>query len=216
MRYRVTHRSAAARPGLTQVLAPTQAIMSDTFGLKFTNIPVVNLRLDFVHTYRDALERVRRDSSRFKYLDCELSGHELDQSLSWSIRSSIINLECYVNYAVWYVLGCTENLTPEISQLLKNPYGHKKGICGSYYDTLPSLVDPTLSLRIYDNTLWQRTIALYREVRNPLFHGKDVSEISASAYFEIIEHIRLIYSWIDSWHKSDWGDLSCDHLVGAN
>jgi hypothetical protein len=190
--------------------------MSETFGLNFQNIPVVNLRLDFVQAYRDALELARRAEACPDF-PCDLAAkQEMDFDLNWTLRSSIINLECYVHYAVWDVLGCTQAWTPDKRKTAKNPYGHKKGICGAYYDTLPALVAPELSLRVIDNTLWQRSLALYKEVRNPLFHGKMAYDISPPAYFTVIEHIRLMYKWIDSWHKSSWGDLSCDHLVGAN
>ena len=190
--------------------------MSDTFGLKFQNIPVVNLRLDFIQTYRDALDLIERSSVCPAFPCDAVAKSELDTELNWSIRSSIINIECYVYYAVWDVMGSTGAWTPAKRKVARNPYGHKKGVCGSYYDTLPSLVAPELSLRVADNTLWQRSLALYKEVRNPLFHGKMAYEIPLAAYFDVIEHLRLMYKWIDSWHQDDWGDLSCDHLVDSD
>ncbi len=126
---------------------------SETFGLQFSNIPVVNLRLEFVETYRNALELLRRETGCSHFHNICTDVLELDAELNHSMRICIMSMESYINYAVWDILGATKAWTPEKRLLFKNPYGHKKGICGAYYDVLPSLIEPKLSLRLTDNTL---------------------------------------------------------------
>ena len=89
---------------------------------------------------------------------------------------------------------------------LNNPFSIGKGIgaCAAYYDKLPSLISPSLSLRVVDQLLWEKTRELYREVRNPLAHGMVASDIEPRQYASVVHHVESLYKWIDSWCLPEW------------
>ncbi len=179
---------------------------SEAFGLKFENVPVINLRLDFenVRTYANDLMVAEKTEQNSKQTHWCNNRFEIENELNWLMRMSIINIECYVQYAVWETLHRKGLWTPEIGQKLRKPFSLGRGTCKVYYHSLPGLISPEVSLRRCNQDLWQRTSRLYDEVRNPLFHGKQAVEIQPAGFSAVIGNIGEMYQWIDTWCRREW------------
>jgi hypothetical protein len=67
------------------------------------------------------------------------------------------------------------------------------------YVTLPAMVDSAFALSRCDGRLWERTVAFYREVRNPVMHGSEVKSESVDGVAACFEHMALLHKWIDGW-----------------
>jgi hypothetical protein len=130
----------------------------------------------------------------------------MDRDLSWLLRMTIIDIECYVQYAVWETLHRRGLWTPAIGAVLRRPFSTRGrgGTCGVFYHSLPSLISAETSLKKANPALWEGAKALYREVRNPLFHGKEAVAIRPAAFASVITHLTQMYAWIDTWCLPEW------------
>ncbi len=179
---------------------------STVFNLKFENIPIINLRLDFnnVLKYANDLMVAEKEYSNSKQPHWYNNRFEVEAELNWLMRMSIINIECYLQYAVRETLHRKGLWTPEIGNKLKNPFLLGRGTCQVYYHRLPSLISQEISLMNFNQSLWQKTVVLYEEVRNPLFHGKQAVEIEPAGFANVILHIEETYKWLDTWCLPEW------------
>lgn len=123
-----------------------------------------------------------------------------DEFLNLCLQRSILGVEAYLPGALVFTsakLGVASN---ELSEKIHNPSKFaSKSMVASIYHHMPAAVHNELSLRHVNQALYERTVAFYREVRNPIFHGKQLSNINIENLRIAFLHIAQLYKWIDSW-----------------
>ncbi|MCI0563270.1 MAG: hypothetical protein MN733_32740 [Nitrososphaera sp.] len=178
---------------------------SEAFQLKFENIPLVNLRLDF-RNFKDYVDEVLREE-KASQISSSIHWHnnkfEIEEEFNKIMRLSIMGIECYVKWAVRDKLHQTNKFTEKAKDKINNPYSMSRKVYEVYYHCLPSLIDNSLSLKS-NGRLWENTVHLYNEVRNPFFHGYQAEDISPVGISTFFEHMQSMYEWIDSWYTLDF------------
>lgn len=178
---------------------------SETFGIVFENIPIINLRNEFARYYA-ALD----DKNFLSQFEGPIQPVETpymiwygmpDDLITMIMQRVILGVEAYLPGAVFHELGIQGKLNKNNLTYLRNPFelGGRSTV-ENYYDKLPSLIDKTLSLKSFDNKLWSQTKAFYKEVRNPIFHGNNISNRDIKGLKKVFIYLSHIYKWIDSWH----------------
>jgi hypothetical protein len=183
--------------------------MTDSwFGLRFVNVPLINLRWEFRDHYHLVHEPsfesyfsgpIRPiDSPYLRWLGMP------DDFLTLILQRAILGIEAYLSGAVYVECGYRGILTNELGAKIHNPFrlGGRKTI-DKLYDKLPGLVDPTASLMVSNEGLWKRNAEFYSNVRNPLFHGKQISNSHVPGVREAFDHLAQLYEWIDTWHSPE-------------
>lgn len=185
--------------------------MMDTdpvFDLSFSNIPSVNLRLEFDRTYEfvRSTEAERGLKHTATPIDAStMRWHGMPEDLfTLLLQRSVLGLESYLSSALWRTSALLGILNAELSAKLRNPsaFGAKLFVT-NIYDRMPAAVHPELSLRYQDQRLYEKTVAFYKEIRNPIFHGKQLSEPKIEAIRGTFEHLSQVFGWIDHWHPPD-------------
>jgi hypothetical protein len=178
------------------------------YGLTFQNIPSVNLRLEFDAT----LEFLNSDAAK----SCMSGQHQKVRApmFDWVgmpsdlftllLQRSILGVEAYLPSALGYTMAVLGNLDKSLFAKLKTPstFG-AKSMAANIYHRMPAAVHPELSLRHLDQELYEETVAFYREVRNPIFHGKEIAGASIEPIRQSVGLIGRIYTWIDYWHNPE-------------
>ncbi|HAG50694.1 MAG: hypothetical protein A2X87_01095 [Deltaproteobacteria bacterium GWC2_42_51] len=178
---------------------------SETFGLAFENIPIINLRNEFARYYA-----VLNDKNFLSQFEGPIKPIETpymvwhgmpDDLITMIMQRVILGVEAYLPSAVFYELGMRGKLNKNNLPYLRNPFEFGgRSTVDNYYDKLPSLIDKSLSLKSFDNELWSQTKAFYKEVRNPIFHGKNISNRDIEGLKKVFIYLSQIYKWIDNWH----------------
>jgi hypothetical protein len=179
----------------------------DLYGLKFSNIPLINLRMEFNRCFLfvfDGLEKAL--SSRIAPIETPLMvwlGMPQDL-MTLLIQRAVLGIEAYIPGAVFYETGIRGKLTSELAAKLKNPFAFgARNSVGNFYHHLPAQADPSFSLRVVDKQLYDRTVRFYNQIRNPLFHGKQLTECTVGPVRNTFDHLAQLYEWIDSWHPPE-------------
>lgn len=125
--------------------------------------------------------------------------------LTLIVQRAILGIEAYLPGAVYVQAGLRGKLTKELAQKLQNPFRfkHGAGTVKSFYDLLPSALDRKISLRVSHPGLRKRTARFYAEIRNPLFHGKQISSINPVPVRKAFDLLARLYEWIDEWHSPE-------------
>lgn len=63
-------------------------------------------------------------------------------------------------------------------------------------------------MRRSSRRLWSRTKLFYEKIRNPVFHGSEISAWTVDGVIKAYRHLGEVYNWIDSWHDPDVGGAS--------
>ena len=178
----------------------TQSI---SFDVTLSNVPIVNLRWEFRKHYRLAKEgkliplhdeRRPLQTPYFLWLAMPDSGATL------LIVRTILSLEAYMSYAGEYEGAKHGLFSPQFIEGARNPFSlGGKGTADSYYNRLPRLIDSALPMSNSAPSLWTTTKAFYTEIRNPLFHGHELRDLTNSQVGRLFEQIASTYRWIDSW-----------------
>jgi hypothetical protein len=178
---------------------------SKEFQLQFENIPLVNLRIDFKN-FKKYVDKVLQEEEKHK-ISTTSSWHnnrfEIEEEFNNIMRLSVMGIESYVKAAVWDQLHRNGQWNREIANKLKNPFSMSRKVYEVYYHSLPSLISANLSLK-NDNRVWSRTVVLYNEVRNPLFHGYQAVNIKPAGIGSFFDHLSIMYRWIDEWYNLDF------------
>lgn len=181
---------------------------SETFGLRLDNIPHINLRNEFAHY--QALLQEKDFISKFRGAVEPIETPYMvwygmpDDLLSIILQRVILGVESYLPGAVFMELGYRGKLDRETLEYLRNPFALRGwGVVENYYHKLPALIDERYSLQNCDPDLFSKTKAFYKEVRNPLFHGQQVSDNDIIGVKRVFMHLMSIYAWIDRWHDPD-------------
>jgi hypothetical protein len=176
-------------------------------GIKLANIPLDNLRMEFM-TYRSLLAKpefracfdpVSPKPIRTPYM----TWYGMPEPfLTHLLQNAIVGIEAYTSGAVFFELGDRGMLSRENLDSIKNPFRlGRKGTADNVYNRLPALVSEECSLKNSNASLWASTVEFYAGIRNPLFHGYQITETSVSAVALSYEMIAKLHMWVDSWHK---------------
>lgn len=179
------------------------------FGIRLHNIPLINLRSEFQRfaillsqkKFRDQFEPGKEPP--FNGIG-GLTGGSHDTILTMILQRSISGIEAYLPAAVKVeaaIRGCLER---DDANFLNNPFLLKgKSTVENYYHKLPSQLSKEIRLKVYDKDLWERNKQFYKEIRNPLFHGKEIDGHCVEGVMMSMFHIQELYNWIDSWHNPE-------------
>jgi hypothetical protein len=182
---------------------------STTFGISFSNIPLINLRWEFRAHYdvvRAPGFMFQPDGSMTTIVTPYLQWVGMpDAGASLLAQRALSGLECYMSAAVRDYAASIGRLSALVSQACMNPFALPGRIAAhKYYNALPAVVEPRLAMQISDGVLWPRTVAFYDEVRNPLFHGYEfASHGSTKGIIAAFDHMASMYRWIDSWYNAE-------------
>lgn len=176
------------------------------FRVNLDNIPIINLRTEFVryyHLFNDD-DFLAQFKGHVQPIDTPyLTWYGMPETLiTLIIQRIFVGVESYLPGAVYMELGFRHQLKDNI-RFVKNPYLlGGKGTVDNFYHKLPSLVDKQFSLKKSNNILWGKTKCFYKDIRNPIFHGYEICGVrnSMQGVKNILNYILEIYKWIDCWH----------------
>jgi len=178
---------------------------SETFGLTLSNIPHINLRNEFARYY-NALKEANF-IAQFEEAASPIRTPYLiwfgmpDDLITLILQRAILGVESYLRTAVFIEVHERGLFNKENVLLIKNPFGlGGKGTVDNFFRRLPSLIDKKYSLKLFNNELFHRTVIFYKEVRNPIFHGHNLSHRDIRGLKRLFDYLSEIYVWIDSWH----------------
>ena len=179
------------------------------FGFRLTNIPLLNLRMEFNAVFRfvhstdfekslgPVIKPIRSPMMMWRGMPADF--------LTMIVQRAILGIEAYLVGAVYVQAGLRGKLTKELVQKLQNPFRIKRGsgTVESFYDLLPSALDRKISLKVSHPGLWRQTVRFYAEIRNPLFHGKQISSVNPVPVRKAFDFLARLYEWIDDWHSPE-------------
>ena len=110
--------------------------------------------------------------------------------MTLSLQRAILGIEAYLPGALIDTSSILGTLSKELYAKLRKPFsfGSKSAVANIYHHS-PSAVHPELSLRHLDQKLYDRNVAFYGMVRNPIFHGEQMHDP------EIFEHTGGVSSY---------------------
>ena len=174
------------------------------FGLTLRNIPTINLRQQYAHDRKIVFDQ-RFDSTIGDWKrgrmarPVTVSYPEPDAFFTTLFRTTIVGVECTLQAAAIEELAFAGRLTKPLHELLLRPGKLAPSMAEAYYNKIPEKVSSNARLRIHDGKLWKQVRTFYEEVRNPISHGHQLSDVKPEplrAAFTMFDHI---YSWIDAW-----------------
>jgi len=181
--------------------------MSDSprFELQFSNVPVVNLRREFLATHQlifsDRGERAIKmpiepiDAPLFVWRGMP------EPCFTVLLQRSIAGVEAYLPAALIETAFIENRLSPDLIDKIREPFSFGSSTAvTNLYDLRPAAVRPDLSLKICSRVLYERTHCFYNQIRNPVSHGGQIANPTVTALREAFGHIAKLYEWIDSWY----------------
>ena len=174
------------------------------FGLTLRNIPTINLRQQYAQDRRfvfdegfdstmDAWRRGRMPRP------VTVSYPEPDAFFTVLFRTTIVGIECTLQAAAIEELAFSRRLTKPLHELLLRPGKLASSMAEAYYNQIPQKVNPGARLRIHDGKLWKQVRQFYAEVRNPLSHGHQLSDVKPVPLRATFNMFDQVYGWIDTW-----------------
>ncbi len=180
----------------------------DLFGLKFSNIPTINLRMEFNSTYTYVFSEAAAAALKPPIQAVETPmliwlGMP-DDLMTLLLQRAILGVEAYLPAALKYASAQLGVISKELFAKLDDPFslGGRTAVSNIYH-RMPSAVHTELSLQYLDQELFEKTIRFYKLVRNPLFHGQQLHDTGIEALRLAFEHIARLYEWIDYWHNPE-------------
>lgn len=178
------------------------------FGLKFSNIPTVNLRMEFNRTYAyvfsDAAATALKppiqaiEAPMFVWLGMP------DDLMTLLLQRAILGVESYLPAALMYASAQFGVASKELFAKLHDPFSlGGRTLVSNLYHRMPAVVHAELSLQYLDQELYDKNLHFYKSIRNPLFHGKQLHDTKIEALRNAFDHIARIYEWIDYWHNPE-------------
>lgn len=187
-------------------------IGSKILNAKFTNIPVLNLRMEFKRYYDFLNELVSKNITQINTVIDSLFiiwKCMPDDFFTLILQRGILGIESYVPGAVWEVLIRTGKYKKRYMRYLQNPYSLQgESVPDKYYNALPRLVHEDMSLKKCDYEDWVIIKDFYKKVRNPLFHGKQINDFNSKMIDPVVildgyKVINKIYEWVDIWYPPE-------------
>lgn len=174
------------------------------FGLTFDNIPLINLRWDFNQTYSFVFHpdfaQIFESPIRPVELPLMLWRGMPDDLVTVLLQRAVLGVEAYLPGALFHTAGKLGKVSGELFAKLRNPFafGSKSAVVNIYH-RMPAELHCELSLLHLDEELFEKTKLFYQHIRNPLFHGKRLSNPEAQSVRAAMDHLARIYEWIDYW-----------------
>lgn len=172
--------------------------------LRFSNLPVLNQRIEYEH-YKQLLAdpefRQQLDDKNRDELHCgKFVWSNKEEGSSVLLQRIVLGLEARIPAMVSLELACQERLTTDLVEKLADPFTlGSGGTAMCYYNHAPSLIEPRFALREADPELWELVRTFYRDIRNRLFHGHMATDITAAKLDYIFSVFDRVYTWNDSW-----------------
>lgn len=183
--------------------------MDNDFGINFSNIPIVNLRIEFNNAYAfvfgEQAERALRPPIQAVEAPM-LTWFGMPEDLfTLMLQRAILGIEAYLPAALKDVSAKLGHVSSERWAQIDDPFGlGGRSAVNNIYHRMPSLVRPELSLKHTAPALYERTLLFYKHVRNPLFHGEQLSDAKIDGIRNAFDHVARLYEWIDGWHDPEW------------
>ena len=91
---------------------------------------------------------------------------------------------------------------------MNNPFSlGGRGTVEAFYEKLPALLNDSYRLSNFDPILFATVKAFYKNIRNPIFHGNQLKRAAPENVLAVLNMIRLIFNWVDSWYTAFNGPL---------
>lgn|GEM_PF-3075965 len=177
------------------------------FNLKLQQTPLINLRLE-VANYLGLFktEEFCRQFYRTRYKNDAIntvydSWYGRKEVLATQIlRSMILDIESAITSCVYFSASIDGKLNDEVKEAVNDPFILKgKGTVENLYHKLPALINEKYSLLVMNVDLYNETKTFYKEVRNPIMHGKELFDIDINDIKNALEFILKLFNWIDAW-----------------
>jgi hypothetical protein len=187
-----------ARNNLEQALTPKKLI----FDFTVQNIPTMNLRFQYAHdremVFGEGLAETLH-GWKFGQRDVTVTYADPDSYFTTLLRSTIVGIECTLqNFAVEELLF-SNRLTEELRQAIRHPSTLARSMADAHYNKIPYYVNANAPLKSYDTNLWNKVQQFYREIRNPIFHGSQLTDVKPEPLRSAFRMFDEIFKWIDSW-----------------
>jgi hypothetical protein len=179
-----------------------------TFGLRFQNIPLINVRMEFNYMYdflhsAEAEECLKPPIRPIRTRLFIWAGMPED-FMTVALQRAILGIEAYLPGALMHTSAVLENASKQLFAKLKDPFSFgSSSAVANIYHRMPTAVHPELSLRHLDQPLYSRNVVFYKEVRNPIFHGQQLSQPTISSMRGAFLHLAHLYGWIDYWYNPE-------------
>jgi len=169
-------------------------------------VPLINLRIE-VSTY---LGLFRQEAFLRQFVNRRANDPINTPYESWYgrsqlfltrvLRTCILNIESAVCTCTYLAASFHTILDERIREAVNNPFSLQgKTTPINVYDRLPGLISEKYMLSRSDPDLWREVKVFYREIRNPLFHGKELEHDDPLPVRETLNLILRIFDWLDSW-----------------
>ncbi len=182
--------------------------MNALFGLEFSNIPTLNLRMEFNRTYAfvfsDAAEAALKPPLEPVEAPMMIWLGMPGDLMSILLQRAILGVESYLPAALKFASAQLGIASSELFRKLNNPFSFAgRTTASKLYHQMPSAVHPELSLQYLNQKHYDRNLSFYKLVRNPLFHGQQLQEPSIVSLRLAFDHLAITYEWIDRWHDPE-------------
>lgn len=173
------------------------------FGLTICNVPTMNLRGQYAHDRRMILDRAFNDDTlrawRFAQHEVTVTYPDPDSYFTTLLRTTIVGIECTIESSACEELLFSNRLTEQLRHSVANPLSLARSLPEAYYNRVPQLVSANAPLKSYNGKLWNTVQRFYREIRNPLFHSYQLSDVKTESLRNTFGMFDDIFKWLDSW-----------------
>ncbi|MDP3732761.1 MAG: hypothetical protein Q8R31_07070 [Candidatus Omnitrophota bacterium] len=168
-------------------------------GIAFGNIPLFNLIGEVAFYYNafsdksfvgQIFQERYTEPIKYKWLFWTKMPGEL---VAYILQRMFLCFESFLYCACFYYAGTQHKM-----DLLHKRFTLGKGAVNSIYKRLPEELN-IKSLYAYNAKLYDDVGKLYKEIRNPLFHGYTISGYTKEGLREIFELFSLMYKWVSEW-----------------
>lgn len=166
----------------------------------------MNLRFQYAHDRRTVFTEGLEESLhawKFGQGDVTVSYADPDSYFTMLLRTTVVGIECTLQNLTIEELLFSNGLTEEVRRAIRRPSSLSHSMAEAYYNKIPSYLNESTPLKLRDAALWNTVQQFYREIRNPLFHGSQLTEVKAEPLRSLFRMFDDIFNWIDSWTDPD-------------
>ena len=172
--------------------------------LNSSRLPLINQRHEYEyyrHIVRDSKFRDQFSAPNNDEFECgKFIWNGFEEGATVLLQRITLGLEARIPVAVMLELSCCGRLTQPLAVKLQDPFTLKgRGTADCYYNCAPALIEPTFALRLADPELWYLVSTYYSDIRNPIFHGCYITDLSAEKFDYVFSVFDRVYAWCDSW-----------------
>jgi hypothetical protein len=171
---------------------------------KTESLPFINQRLEYEHykhLLKDGKFRSEVDDPTSRQLDCgKFVWANKHEGITVLLQRIVLGLEARIPTAVFIELSCQGRLTKEMISKINDPFNlGGRSMADCYYNRMPALVEERFSLSKHDAELWELVRTFYSDIRNKIFHGHFVSNMTSADLDFVFSVFDRVYDWNDSW-----------------